>query len=87
MTNSSNQTIRSACQLCHGVVSAQHAWWYPEAPPPKHGWKESSVNLLLDATECDPDTGSESLRSALCRIYRAEPPEWAVDEESRPNRS
>ncbi len=72
--------VRFSEGLAKDVVSAQHCWWYPEAPPPEYGWKESSVNLLFDATECDPDIGSESLRSALCRIYRAEPPEWAGDE-------
>ena len=72
--------VRLSAGLAKDVVSAQHCWWYPEAPPPEHGWKESSVNLLLDATGCDPDIGSEPLRSTLCRIYRAEPPEWAVDE-------
>ncbi|MDJ0705071.1 MAG: molybdopterin-dependent oxidoreductase [Leptolyngbyaceae cyanobacterium MO_188.B28] len=75
--------VRFSEGLAKDVVSAQHCWWYPEAPPPEHGWKESSINLLFDAIECDPDIGSESLRSVLCRIYRAEPPAWAVDEASR----
>ncbi|MHB8897019.1 MAG: molybdopterin-containing oxidoreductase family protein, partial [Candidatus Geothermincolia bacterium] len=51
------------------VASAQHAWWFPEEPPPEHGWKRSSVNLLFGDTRYDPDTGSEPLRSSLCRIY------------------
>jgi len=50
-------------------VSAQHAWWFPEEESPEYGWKKSSVNLLFGDTDYDPDTGSESLRSALCRIY------------------
>ena len=52
------------------VVSAQHAWWFPEEGPPDYGWKRSSVNLLFGDTEYDPDTGSESLRSALCRVIK-----------------
>ncbi len=52
------------------VVSAQHAWWYPEEGPPEYGWKKSSVNLLFGDTEYDPDTGSEPLRSSLCRLAR-----------------
>jgi len=54
--------------IAKDVVSAQHAWWFPEEDPPEYGWKKSSVNLLFGDTEYDPDTGSESLRSALCRI-------------------
>lgn len=54
------------------VVSAQHAWWYPEDEPPEYGWKRSSANLLFGDTDYDPDTGSESLRSALCRVYPAD---------------
>ncbi|MBL7208474.1 MAG: molybdopterin-dependent oxidoreductase [Dehalococcoidia bacterium] len=55
--------------IARDVVSAQHAWWFPEAPAPEYGWKQSSVNLLFGDTEYDPDTGSEPLRSVLCRIY------------------
>lgn len=51
------------------VVSAQHAWWFPEEEPPEYGWKRSNINLLFGDTVYDPDTGSESLRSALCRVY------------------
>jgi anaerobic selenocysteine-containing dehydrogenase len=54
------------------VVNAQHAWWSPEEDPPEYGWKRSSVNLLFGDTEYDPDSGSESLRSALCRVYPVE---------------
>jgi anaerobic selenocysteine-containing dehydrogenase len=53
------------------VVSAQHAWWFPEDGPPEYGWKRSSVNLLFGDTAYDPDTGSESLRSVLCKVYKA----------------
>ena len=55
--------------VARDVVSAQHAWWFPEEESPEYGWKKSSVNLLFGDTDYDPDTGSESLRSALCRIY------------------
>lgn len=56
--------------LAKDVVSAQHAWWFPEEAPPEHGWKKSSINLLFGDTDYDPDTGSEALRSALCKVYR-----------------
>ncbi len=54
------------------VVSAQHAWWFPEESPPDYGWRKSSINLLFGDTDYDPDTGSESLRSTLCRVYKAQ---------------
>ena len=47
-------------------------WWFPEEEPPEYGWKKSSVNLLFGDMAYDPDTGSESLRSVLCRIYKCE---------------
>ncbi len=54
------------------VIMAQHGWWFPEEDPPEYGWKKSNVNLLFGDTDYDPDTGSESLRSALCKIYPVE---------------
>jgi len=69
--------VRMRAKLFDGiapdVVSAQHAWWFPEEDAPEYGWKKSSVNLLFGDAEYDPDTGSESLRSALCKIYPVEP--------------
>ncbi|MCP3923181.1 MAG: molybdopterin-dependent oxidoreductase [Desulfobacterales bacterium] len=53
------------------VVNAQYGWWFPEEKAPEYRWKRSSVNLLFGKTECDPDIGSESLRSALCKVYPA----------------
>jgi anaerobic selenocysteine-containing dehydrogenase len=65
--------VRMRAKLFDGiapdVVSAQHAWWFPEDEPPEYGWKKSSVNLVFGEMEYDPDNGAESLRSALCRIY------------------
>ena len=68
--------VRMRATLTHGiapdVVSAQHGWWFPEEEPPAYGWRRSNVNLLFGETEYDPDSGSECLRSALCRVYRAD---------------
>jgi anaerobic selenocysteine-containing dehydrogenase len=58
--------------IAEGVISAPHAWWFPEDEPPEYGWKKSSINLLFGRTEKDPDIGSKPLRSTLCRIYPAE---------------
>lgn len=51
------------------VVAAQFGWWFPEEPAPEHGWKRCSLNLLYGETEYDPETGSESIHSALCKVY------------------
>ncbi|MCJ7593365.1 MAG: molybdopterin-dependent oxidoreductase [Desulfobacterales bacterium] len=54
------------------VVNAEHAWWYPEAPPPDYRWKESCVNLLFGDEHFDPDTGAEPLKCYLCKVYKAD---------------
>jgi anaerobic selenocysteine-containing dehydrogenase len=54
------------------VVNAEHAWWYPEAPPPDYRWKRSCVNLLFGDEHFDPDTGAEPLKCYLCRVYKAD---------------
>jgi anaerobic selenocysteine-containing dehydrogenase len=53
------------------VVNAEHAWWYPESPPPDYRWKESCVNLLYGDDHFDPDTGAEPLKCYLCKLYKA----------------
>ncbi len=53
-----------------GVVNAQHGWWFPEKEPPEYGFKESNINLLTGDMPYDPHTGSESLRSFLCKVYK-----------------
>jgi anaerobic selenocysteine-containing dehydrogenase len=56
--------------IADDVISAQHGWWFPEMAPPEHGWKRSSVSLLFgERAGYDPETGSECLRSTICRIY------------------
>ena len=53
------------------IVSAQHAWWFPENKDPGHGWDTSNINILTDnALEgCDPAMGASNIRTLLCRIY------------------
>ena len=53
------------------VVSAEHAWWFPEKKDPGHGWDESNVNILTDNAyeTCDPAMGATHVRTLLCRIY------------------
>lgn len=67
-------SVRMRAKLFDGVapdvVSAQHGWWFPEEETPEYGWKKSSANLLFGDTEYDPDTGSEPLRSSLCRVLK-----------------
>ena len=53
-----------------GVVSAQHAWWFPERKEPGHGWDESNINILTDNAyeTCDPAMGATHVRTLLCKI-------------------
>ncbi|MBW1828754.1 MAG: molybdopterin-dependent oxidoreductase [Deltaproteobacteria bacterium] len=69
--------IMQRAELFDGIapdnVNAQYGWWFPEADPPEYDWKKSSVNLLFgEDGGYDPETGSECLRSSLCRIYPVE---------------
>lgn len=54
-----------------GIVSAEHAWWFPERTDPGHGWDESNINILTDNAyeACDPAMGATHVRTLLCRIY------------------
>jgi len=55
------------------VVSASHAWWYPELPGPEHGAFESNVNLLVDPFGItDPAAGTTELRGLMCKVYRVD---------------
>lgn len=71
-----DRRVKQRAQLFDGIrpdnVNAQFGWWYPEEAPPEYGWKKSSINLLFGQDGgYDPETGSESLHSYLCRVYRA----------------
>lgn len=52
------------------VVAAQHGWWFPEKDHAEKSWRESNINFLYGDTEYDPETGSESLRSSICRVQK-----------------
>jgi anaerobic selenocysteine-containing dehydrogenase len=53
------------------IVSAEHAWWFPEKEEPGHGWDESNINVLTDNAfeSCDPAMGATHVRTLLCKIY------------------
>ena len=53
------------------VISAEHAWWFPENRAPDHRWDESNINMLTDNSyeNCDYKMGATHVRSLLCRIY------------------
>lgn len=53
------------------VVSAEHAWWFPDSPAPEYGWKECCINLLFGDKHFDPNTGAEPLKCSLCRVGKA----------------
>ncbi len=66
--------VRQRARLFAGmdprIVSAEHAWWFPESETPGHGWDESNINILTDNAyeTCDPAMGATSVRTLLCRI-------------------
>ncbi len=66
--------IKQRAEIFDGIapdnVNVQYGWWFPEESPPEYGWKRSSANLLFgEDSGYDPETGSECLRSSLCRVY------------------
>ncbi|MBW2412286.1 MAG: molybdopterin-dependent oxidoreductase [Deltaproteobacteria bacterium] len=67
--------VRQRAKLFEGidprVISAEHAWWFPEKAAPGHGWAESNINILTDNAyeTCDPAMGATSVRVLLCKIY------------------
>ena len=68
-------SIRQRAKIFMGmdprIVSAEHAWWFPERRDPEHGWDESNINCLTDNRyeSCDSAMGATPVRSLLCRIY------------------
>ncbi len=68
--------VRQRAKLFEGidprVVSAEHAWWFPEKRDPGHGWDESNINVLTDNSyeNCDPAMGATHVRTLLCKIAR-----------------
>ena len=72
--------MRQKAKLTKGidprVVSAQHAWWFPERPAPEYGVWDSNVNLLTDnQPPYDPAMGTYQLRALLCRVAPAADPQ------------
>jgi len=57
------------------IISAEHAWWFPEQPGPDHGWENSNINLLTrnDYESCDPAMGATPVRTLLCRLRVTDP--------------
>ena len=70
--------VRQRAKLFEGmdprIVSAEHAWWFPEKKDPGHGWDESNINILTDNAyeTCDPAMGATNVRTLLCKIYPEE---------------
>ena len=78
--------VRQRAKLFAGidprVVSAEHAWWFPEQKDPGHGWDESNINILTDNAyeNCDPAMGATHVRTLLCRIYPEEKEEAGLEQ-------
>jgi len=66
--------VRQRARLFAGmdprIVSAEHAWWFPENKAPGHGWDESNINILTSNAyeDCDPAMGATHVRTLLCKI-------------------
>ena len=66
--------VRQRAKLFGGmdprIVSAEHAWWFPENKDPGHGWDESNINILTSNAyeDCDPAMVATHVRTLLCRI-------------------
>jgi anaerobic selenocysteine-containing dehydrogenase len=67
------QTADLFCGIDPRVIEADHGWWYPELPAPKHGWDLSNINCLVDQYAQDPVLGASSLRAYLVKVYKATP--------------
>ncbi len=73
------QRARLFDRMDPGIIDAEHGWWFPEMPgedPSLHGAFESNINVCMsdDPDQCNAELGSYPLRTALCRVYRAEAP-------------
>jgi len=58
-----------------GVVSAQHAWWFPEKPGPEpdlFGVWESNINLLLPSGWTGKSGLGYPFKTQMCRVYKAQ---------------
>jgi anaerobic selenocysteine-containing dehydrogenase len=63
------QKVKVTTGIDPRVISAQHAWWFPEKGAPDYGVWESNVNLLTDnSPPFDPAMGTYQLRALLCRV-------------------
>jgi anaerobic selenocysteine-containing dehydrogenase len=57
-----------------GIVSAQHAWWFPEKPGPEpnlFGVWESNINILLPSGWTGKSGIGYPFKTQMCRIYKA----------------
>jgi anaerobic selenocysteine-containing dehydrogenase len=72
------QKVKFFDKMDPNIIDAEHGWWYPEMPgeePSLHGAFESNINVCMsdNPDHCNPELGSYPLRTALCRISKAEP--------------
>jgi len=75
------QKVKLFDKMASDIIDAEHGWWFPELPgedPSLHGVFESNINVCMsdDPDHCNPELGSYPLRTALCRVSKAEPPAY-----------
>uniref|UniRef100_I2Q443 Anaerobic dehydrogenase, typically selenocysteine-containing n=1 Tax=Desulfovibrio sp. U5L TaxID=596152 RepID=I2Q443_9BACT len=62
---------RVSSDIMEGVVSIDHAWWFPERGAFDFGAFESNANVLTsDGPPYDPAFGSYQLRGLLCTVEK-----------------
>jgi anaerobic selenocysteine-containing dehydrogenase len=75
------QRAHVTASILPGVVTAQHAWWFPERPDLFYGLWDSNLNVVTTADRSqgfDPLYGSPRLRGLPCRVRRADGPPAAA---------
>ena len=62
--------------ICSGVVSVEHGWWFPEKESPEFGIWESNANVLTsNQPPYDTAFGTYQLRGLLCTISKDSAPD------------
>jgi len=71
------QRAHLTADILPGVVTAQHAWWFPERPDLFYGLWDCNLNAVTTSDRgqgFDPLYGSPRLRGIPCRVARADGP-------------
>lgn len=65
------QTVDIYAGIAPNVINLEHAWWFPEAKPPYHGFYHSNCNILVNKDAQCVIGGSSTLRGYPVKVYKA----------------